>query len=307
MSVSVGICAYNEGLNIGPLLSNVLYEQELSSESEVLVVCSGCTDNTVSIVQEFAEKDKRIKIIVENERQGKASAVNQVLKNANGDSLIFISADTMPYKKCFTKLISRLQVPSVGVVCARPQPINNSKSLADKLVRVLWSFHDHVFREVSNAGIAKHASEVYCIRKNIANSIPPETINDDAFIALTAKNKGWSICYESESVVSICGPETIPDYIRQRRRVIFGHHQIKKLTGEPPQYFVPLLRLDKKRRRHLIYSLFNEFDIATILTFISIELLLNALTIFDAVIGKSYSMWNVAYSTKKILSSELNQ
>ena len=106
MSVSVGICAYNEGLNIGPLLSNVLYGQELPLESEVLVVCSGCTDKTVSIVQEFAEKDTRIKIIVENERRGKASAVNQVLKNANGDSVIFVSADTMPSKECFTKYIS---------------------------------------------------------------------------------------------------------------------------------------------------------------------------------------------------------
>ena len=29
MSVTIGICAYNEGKNIGSLLHNVLYDQEL--------------------------------------------------------------------------------------------------------------------------------------------------------------------------------------------------------------------------------------------------------------------------------------
>ena len=55
--ITVGICAYNEGKNIGKLLDNILNEQKLKEDFELLVVCSGCTDGTVEIVQRFQEKD----------------------------------------------------------------------------------------------------------------------------------------------------------------------------------------------------------------------------------------------------------
>jgi cellulose synthase/poly-beta-1,6-N-acetylglucosamine synthase-like glycosyltransferase len=138
------------------------------------------------------------------------------LANATGDAIIFISADTLPWKNCFERLTSKIQVSDVGIVCGKPLPINDTNSLTDKLVRMLWSFHDHVFKELNDAGLAKHATEVFCIRRGIVNSIPIETINDDAHIALLAKKKGWLIKYESGSIVSICGPKTFTDYVKQR-------------------------------------------------------------------------------------------
>jgi poly-beta-1,6-N-acetyl-D-glucosamine synthase len=302
MNVTVGICAYNEGLNIGPLLVNVLYEQELPSGSEVLVVCSGCTDNTVEVVQQYAKKDARVKLYIEEQREGKASAVNQVLKNAKGEDILFVQADTMPHKGCFKKLIAKMHNPNVGLVCAQPQPINNSKELTSKLVRILWRLHDQVFKQLDDGGRARHASEVFCVRRDITSKIPSETVNDDAYIALTAKKKGWQIRYESESLVSICGPETINDYIKQRRRVIYGHHQIKKMTGEIPQYFTPLLFLNGNRKTNFLFSFLSEFDLPALIAFVWIEVTLNAIGRLDFARGKSYTIWSRAVSTKKGIS-----
>jgi cellulose synthase/poly-beta-1,6-N-acetylglucosamine synthase-like glycosyltransferase len=299
MSITVGICAYNEGMNIGPLLNNILYSQNLPAGSEVLVACSGCTDDTVDIVEQYACKNTVVKILLEAERSGKASAINQILKRASGDVIIFISADTLPNDGCFAHLISKIKVSNVGLVCAYPLPTNSSKSLAGKLVHILWSFHDQVFREVNEAGLARHASEVYCVRRDIVDSIPAGTVNDDAYIALKVANKGWLISYEPLSRVSIRGPETLSDYFKQRRRVIFGHHQVKKLTGQTPQYFVPLLRLDLKRKKNLFYWLFTEYDIFVLLAFIWIELILNSVVMLDSARGKSHSVWSISASTKK--------
>ena len=273
-------------------------------ESEVLVVCSGCTDDTVEIVQQYAEKNVVVKILIEAKRAGKASAINQILKKAIGDAIIFISADTLPNVDCFAHLISKIEVPNAGLVCAYPLPTNNSKSLAGKLVHILWSFHDQVFREVNEAGLARHASEVYCVRRGIVDSIPTGTVNDDAYIALTVANKGWMILYEPQSRVSIRGPETLNDYFKQRRRVIFGHHQVKKLTGQTPQYFVPLIRLDLKRKKSLFYSLFTEYNILVLLTFIWIELILNSVVMLDSARGKSHSVWSISASTKRTINLE---
>jgi cellulose synthase/poly-beta-1,6-N-acetylglucosamine synthase-like glycosyltransferase len=253
-------------------------------------------------VSNYAKKDMRVKLYVEEERKGKASAINIVLKNAKGDEILFVQADTMPGKGCFGKLITKIQNPNIGLVCAHPQTINNSSELPSKLGKVLWSLHDKVFKQFNIDGQARHASEVFCVRKDITSSIPSETVNDDAYIALAAKKKGWKVCYESESYVSIYGPETMSDYIKQRRRVIYGHYQIKKMTGENPQYFMSLLFLNRNMKKNLIFLFLSEFELPTLMAFIGIEIVLNAISLSDLARGKSYRIWSTATSTKKGLN-----
>jgi cellulose synthase/poly-beta-1,6-N-acetylglucosamine synthase-like glycosyltransferase len=303
MSVTIGICAYNEGKNIESLLHDILYDQELPVNSEILVVGSGCTDNTLDIVQKFVEKDFRIKLLIEKERRGKASAVNKILQSAKTDFIIFVSADTMPDKRCFFRLVSAMQKPNVGLVCARPSPINNPKFLTGKLVQMLWSFHDQVFIQFSDEGHAKHASEVFCIRRGIVNLIPKGTVNDDAYIALITKRKGWTISYEPKATVYIRGPETLQDYFRQRRRVIFGHYQVKKLTGESPQYFTALIG-STSAVRNLLSVLSNKDQIFTLLTFVLIECTSNLAATMDRLFKKSHSKWKIASTTKKVITAD---
>jgi cellulose synthase/poly-beta-1,6-N-acetylglucosamine synthase-like glycosyltransferase len=300
MRLTVGICAYNEEENLGSLLRNVIENQDISRDSEVIVVASGCTDRSVEIVKQYAILDPRIKVFNEIKREGKASAVNKILANATGDAIIFISADTLPWKDCFRKLASRLQAPDVGIVCGKPLPINYSNSLADRLVRMLWSFHDHVFKELNDAGLAKHATEVFCIRRGIVGSIPPETINDDAHIALLAKKKGWLIKYEPESIVSICGPRTFTDYVKQRRRILRGHLQVKKATGQSPQHMLYFLPQHPIITMRLLAWLIKANGIFMSLAFGLIELLINATAVTKKFSKKHDAAWSIAKSTKKI-------
>jgi biofilm PGA synthesis N-glycosyltransferase PgaC len=299
--ITIGICAYNEEMNIGKLLHNILYEQALPSESEILVVCSGCTDNTVKIARKYAKKDNRINTLVEKERNGKASAVNRILSSAKGDIILFISADTLPNRGCFQKLVSKLNDQTVGIVCGKPVPINNAKSLVGKMVQLLWRFHDRVFNDLNDVGLLRHASEVFCIRKGIAGMIPFGTVNDDAYLALTAKEKGWIIQYEPEATVSICGPQSILDYLRQRRRIIFGHYQVRKLTGRIPQYMIHMMPLQPTRGLKLTLGQLKEWGVRTFSTFILLELLVNIMAIIDVISGKSYVQWSISTSTKKLV------
>jgi biofilm PGA synthesis N-glycosyltransferase PgaC len=101
--ISIGICAYNEGKNIGKLLNNILEEQNLKEPFEILVVASGCTDNTIDIVQNYHKKYPEIHLFVEKERKGKASAINRILSDAKGKVTIFVSADTLPDKISWEK------------------------------------------------------------------------------------------------------------------------------------------------------------------------------------------------------------
>ena len=87
VNCSVGIMAHNEEANIGRTIHAVLEQQGPSVRiEEVIVVASGCTDRTVPIVAEIALQEPRVRLCVQEKREGKASAINLFLKQASQPS-----------------------------------------------------------------------------------------------------------------------------------------------------------------------------------------------------------------------------
>jgi cellulose synthase/poly-beta-1,6-N-acetylglucosamine synthase-like glycosyltransferase len=193
-----------------------------------------------------------------------------------------------------------LDDPAAGIVCGKPVPNNNKKTPIGKIVNLLWSFHDLVFRELEKIGKLRHASEIYCIRKGIVNRIPQETVNDDAYIALTARKKGWKIRYDPQAIVLMSGPQTFVDYLKQRRRILWGHYQVKRLTGKSPQYLVHMIPLNPLKGLKLTLNLFIENEILTVTTFLLLEFILNMLAIMDSILGKTHSKWSIVKTTKNL-------
>lgn len=298
--ITVGICAYNEGKNIGKILDNILLKQKLEKDFEIIIVCSGCTDNTVEMVKFFQEQTPKIKLLIEEKRKGKASAINRILLEAKGKVIIFVSADTLPNEKCFNNLLKKMELPNVGIVCGNPVPINSKKQLVGRLIHLLWGFHGIVFKELNDAGLAKHATEVFCLRRDIVKQIPEETINDDAYIALMTKKKGWLIKYEPSSIVSICGPQTFYEYFHQRRRILVGHLQVKKITGESPQHLIYLLPQHPLEAIRLFFMLLKKNSLVTVVAFVSVEFMLYSFAISDFIKKKSYTTWNILSTTKEV-------
>jgi len=69
---SIGIMAYNEEANIARTLRSVLDQTGPTVRiEEVIVVASGCTDRTVPIVSEMAQDEPRIRLCVQEKREGK--------------------------------------------------------------------------------------------------------------------------------------------------------------------------------------------------------------------------------------------
>ncbi len=94
---SVGIMAYNEEANIARTIKAVLEQTGPSFQlEEIIVVASGCTDRTVPIVSEIALQEPRVRLCVQEKREGKASAINLFLKQATSPVVILIGADIIP-------------------------------------------------------------------------------------------------------------------------------------------------------------------------------------------------------------------
>src|SRR5882762_671437 len=113
---SVGIMAYNEEGNIGPLLEAMISQRLKNvSVTEIVVVASGCTDNTEAIVREWMKLDLRIHLLVQEKRSGKAAAINEYLSRAKEKVVVLCSADLLPELDAIERLVVPLADPEVGM------------------------------------------------------------------------------------------------------------------------------------------------------------------------------------------------
>lgn len=306
--ISIGICAYNEEQNIGKLLENLLTEQELPQDSEIIVVCSGCTDLTPEIVRQFAEKDERVKLIIEEDRRGKASAVNKILEIYIGDYLFLIPGDVIPAKSSLPYMMKKISSdPRIGVVGGSPIPTNIEDGFSGYLSHLMWRIHNRTLKYLNDLNLTNHASgELMVLRRGIVEKIPIDIVNDDAYIAVKASLKGSLVKYCDEAKVYIKAPTNIADYIRQRRRVVYGHNRVKQLTKKYSHTLENMMLQDPGKTIHILKAEIREHprDTLKLLMAILVEALVNALAITDSILKKEHTVWTIAKSTKKIGFSE---
>lgn len=222
---SVGIMAHNEESNIGRLLKALVSQR--TSETflgEILVVASGCTDKTESIVREWAERDRRIRLLVQARREGKASAVNLFLSQANEKIAVLCSADLLPTPDAFEQVLAPFRDPDIGLTTARPVPVNDPGTFMGFAAHMLWDLHHDMNMRRFKAG------EMIAFRK-ILERIPYHTVVDEASIEPVIRGQGYRAQYVPTAVVYNKGPETVSDFLRQRRRIYAGHLSEREALG----------------------------------------------------------------------------
>ena len=302
--ISVGICAYNEQQNIGRLLRNLLTQQKLQKDSEIIVVCSGCTDSTAQIVTDFTKKDSRVKLIEEGERLGKSSAINKILENYTGEFIFLIPSDVIPAKAAIALMTRKMEEDSrIGVMGGSPIPTNNADGYSGYLSHLMWRIHNKTLGYLDDLKLNNHASgEFMVLRHGIVNKLPLDVVNDDAYIAVSASSKGCIVKYCDEAKVYIKAPENIADYIRQRRRVVYGHFRVKQITKKYPQTVENMLFSKPQKSLHVLEQEMSERPKESLKLFVAIfiEALVNILAISDLILRKKHTVWAVSKSTKTV-------
>ncbi len=219
---SIGIMAYNEEANIARTLQSVLDQKGPSIRiEEVIVVASGCTDRTIPIVTEMAQKEPRIRLCIQEKREGKASAINLFLKEAVSPVVILIGADVIPEASAFENLCAPFKDPMIGMVGGRPVPVNDANTFMGHAVHLLWRLHDRVARVHPKLG------EVISFR-NVISGIPTDSAVDEISIQALITQLGYKLIYRSDCIVYNKGPVTVRDFLKQRRRIYAGHLKVLK-------------------------------------------------------------------------------
>lgn len=222
MDCSVGIIVHNEAQNIGKLIKALQEQRTLTVlVREIIVVSSASTDGTDEIVRMLAQNDLRITLITEEKRNGKAAAINKFIGAATGDLLIEISGDVLPACDVIEKLATAFADPEVGMAGGRPLPENTSDTFIGYAVNLLWRLHHRM------ALISPKLGEMIAFRK-VFEQLPAQSAVDEASIEALVRQKGYRLCYLPDALIHNRGPESLAEFIAQRRRIAAGHYWLQK-------------------------------------------------------------------------------
>lgn len=296
---SVGIMAYNEAANIANAI-RALLQQAVSCAriEELVVVASGCTDATAEIVAALAEEDPRVRLLVQDQRQGKASAINLFISRTRSPLVLMVGADVLVEEGTVEALLRHFADPEVGMVGGHPIPVNDEGTFLGYAVHLLWRLHDRVARADPKLG------EIVAFR-NVVPSIPPDTAVDEISIQALVTQLGYRMVYEPGAIVYNRGPATVGDFLVQRRRIYAGHLRVRRQQG----YAASTMSTWRIAGALRGSGSFGSPRLALWTTAaIGLEALARALGYLDAAGRQKHSVWRPAISTKaRIVEGAIGQ
>jgi cellulose synthase/poly-beta-1,6-N-acetylglucosamine synthase-like glycosyltransferase len=287
----VGITAHNEEANIAKILQAML-DQRLHQVdiAEIIVVASGCTDRTEEIVREYEQLDERIKLYSQAKREGKTSAINIFLSHAQADICVLESGDTIPHEDAIENMVRMFEDPAVGMTGAHKVPVNMPDHIVGYLSHLRLQMEHQLCLEIPRLG------ELIAFRKTF-DAIPPDVAMDEAFVEALVVRRGLQVRYAPDAVVFNMGPETVQDFVKQRRRNHAGHLHLQQKYG----YRVSSMQGSRVFRLAFsqIWGAIRLVWVLGVLAFL--EGYSRALGWWDYRIHKrTHVVWDIAWTTKEV-------
>lgn len=300
--VTLGICVLTEKRGVLEILKIAIKE----GVDEVIIV----TPN-VYIIRFLTERinDGKVDVhfILEPRRRGKSAAINEILSRASGDLIVMASADVKLVEGAIESLVKKiLSEPNIGAVDSNVSLMNKKNSISNRIAHITWLLHNLTMTKLDSEERLGHiAGDLYCIRRGIVHKIPDNIINDDAYIAMRIRLKGFKVVRSEEAKCYILGPQNPVDYLLQRSRVIRGHFQLLCHLRKFPTVLEFLVFKDIRKVFLIIGETIKHLKPSKIpLLFIAMLLEVTAIIIafIKSFLKGNVYLWAIANSTKELFS-----
>ena len=200
-AVSAVMVVRNEEAVIARKIENLLTLDYPRAKLDVVVVSDGSTDRTPAILADYA-RDSRVRILTKPESQGKAAGLNDAIKLATGDVLLFTDARQQIESSALRLLIENFADPDVGAVSGELMLGDPANGETGKGMGLYWRIEKKI-RELESASgsVAGATGAIYCARRTLldASPLPVDTILDDVLLPMQIVRKGSRVIFDSRA------------------------------------------------------------------------------------------------------------
>ena len=201
-TLSIVIPTYNEQLVIESKLKNVSMIDYPKEKLEVIVVDSASKDMTPQLVENYIQEHKgdlSMRLLMQAERLGKASALNLAFANCKGEIVIVTDADVLFSSDAPRMLVNTLADSCVGAVSAMEEVANTDRKLTNLLEKYYKIFYNDLRKAQSNIDSTPMCeSELSAYKKELVGRIPESRMCDDMELALGVRTRGYRAVYNPE-------------------------------------------------------------------------------------------------------------
>ncbi|MBI3776340.1 MAG: glycosyltransferase family 2 protein [Gammaproteobacteria bacterium] len=112
--VTVLIPAYNEAGCLAATITNKLEQDYPKEKLQIIVISDASTDTTDAVVHGFAARG--VQLIRRPQRAGKAAALNEAIRHAKGEIIVFSDANSLFAADAIRRMVENFADPEVGYV-----------------------------------------------------------------------------------------------------------------------------------------------------------------------------------------------
>jgi poly-beta-1,6-N-acetyl-D-glucosamine synthase len=241
-TVSVVLPVRNGDRWIAQKLNSILELDYPRDLIEILVVSDGSTDRTEDIVRGFLPHQHiRLFPVAAG---GKAQALNFALAQATGEILFFTDVRQKLAADSLRRLVECFADPAVGVVSGE-LVILDGATHEEANTGLYWLYEKWIRKRLSALDSVPGASGcIYAMRRELATTMPPGTLNDDMYLPLAAFLRGYRVIFD-ESARAYDLPTALQTEFRRKVRTLGGNYQIIR-------YFPALLARSNRMRLHFL-------------------------------------------------------
>lgn len=231
--VSVLIPAHNEEATLGQVVESVA--KMAYQKIELILINDGSQDNTLGIMNQLQNRYSSqfpVKLVDIKVNKGKANALNEGAKTAQGAFLLCLDADCFVDQNVLGPMLAQFyDDPKVGAVAGKPI-VRNRTSILGRLQLLEYVGVIDIIKR-GQAFVIGHITTVSGVvvayRKQAIEDAGwwnIDAITEDIDMTWRLYHHGWQVRYCPESVAWILVSERIMDLIHQRRRWARGGFEV---------------------------------------------------------------------------------
>ena len=184
---------------------------------EIIVVSDGSTDKTDEIVASI--EDPRVRLLRQEPRAGKTSALNMAVPHAKGEILVFSDANSISAPDALSKLIQNFSDPSVGYVTGKMVYTDPDGTIVGDGCTAYMKYENFLRRIESRLGsVVGVDGGIDAVRKKLYRPMNPDQL-PDFVLPLKVVEQGYRVIYEPEAILKEPSLRAAQDEYRMRVRV----------------------------------------------------------------------------------------
>jgi len=215
--VTILIAAYNEKKHIKATIENKLALDYPKDKLEIIVISDGSDDGADDIVRLHA--DRGVKLIRQEPRRGKTSALNLAVPQATGDILVFSDANSLYDRDSLRFLMENFADPTIGYVTGKMVYANPDGTTIGNGCSAYMQY-ENILRDIETrvGSVVGVDGGIDAVRKSLYREMRADQL-PDFVLPLMVVEQGYRVVFEPRALLMEETLNNAEDEDRMRVRV----------------------------------------------------------------------------------------